>query len=204
MNLPGDGAVLQETGGSSVAGEAVRNDEGAAGGAGASGAVAADVLRLLAESNGTVAVAESLTGGMVAAELTAVPGASTSFRGSVTAYATELKHQVLGVDAGLLEAEGAVNPQVAAEMAAGVRRVLGASWGIATTGVAGPEPQDGQPVGTVFIAVAGPGGRKTVRLRLKGSRAEIRRESARTVLELLASELRENLRGQDTEQDGGI
>ncbi|MFI5761554.1 CinA family protein [Streptomyces sp. NPDC051563] len=176
----------------------------AAGPAGDTGAVAADVLRLLAESNGTVAVAESLTGGMVAAELTAVPGASRSFRGSVTAYATELKHRVLGVDAGLLEAEGAVNPQVAEEMAAGVRRVLGASWGIATTGVAGPDPQDGQPVGTVFIAVAGPAGRKTVRLRLKGSREEIRRESARTVLELLASELRENLRGQDTEQDGGI
>lgn len=184
-----------------MTGEVLRN---AAGAAGDSGAVAADVLRLLAESNGTVAVAESLTGGMVAAELTAVPGASRSFRGSVTAYATELKHQVLGVDAGLLAAEGAVNPQVAEEMAAGVRRVLGASWGIATTGVAGPDPQDGQPVGTVFIAVAGPGGRKTARLRLKGSRAEIRRESARTVLELLASELRENLRGQDTEQDGGI
>lgn len=201
MNLPGDDAVVQETGGSSVAGEARRNAAGAAGG---SGAAAADVLRLLAESNGTVAVAESLTGGMVAAELTAVPGASKSFRGSVTAYATELKHLVLGVDAGLLEAEGAVNPQVAEEMAAGVRRVLGASWGISTTGVAGPDPQDGQPVGTVFIAVAGPGVRKTARLRLKGSRAEIRRESARTVLELLASELRENLRGQDTEQDGGI
>ncbi|MBT2451522.1 CinA family protein [Streptomyces sp. ISL-43] len=159
---------------------------------------------MLAESNGTVAVAESLTGGMVAAELTAVPGASRSFRGSVTAYATELKHRVLGVDAELLAAEGAVNAQVAEEMAAGVRRVLGASWGIATTGVAGPDAQDGRPVGTVFIAVAGPGSRKTARLRLKGSRAEIRRESARTVLELLASELRENLRGQDTEQDGGI
>lgn len=201
MNLPEDDAAVQEAGGSQVPAEAVRNVAGAAGD---TGAVAADVLRLLAESNGTVAVAESLTGGMVAAELTAVPGASKSFRGSVTAYATELKHRVLGVDAGLLAAEGAVNAQVADEMAAGVRRLLGASWGIATTGVAGPDPQDGQPVGTVFIAVAGPGGRKTARLRLKGSRAEIRRESTRTVLELFSSELRENLRGQDTEQDGGI
>ncbi|MCY0930924.1 CinA family protein [Streptomyces sp. H27-H1] len=184
-----------------MTGEAACKTNGAAGD---SGAIAADVLRLLAESDATVAVAESLTGGMVAAELTAVPGASRSFRGSVTAYATELKHQVLGVDAGLLEAEGAVNPQVAEEMAAGVRRLLGASWGIATTGVAGPDPQDGQPVGTVFVAVAGPGSRKTAALRLKGSRAEIRRESARTVLELLASELRDNRRGQETEQDGGI
>ncbi|MCX5611848.1 MULTISPECIES: CinA family protein [unclassified Streptomyces] len=166
--------------------------------------VAAEVLRLLAERDQTLAVAESLTGGMVAAELTAVPGASRSFRGSVTAYATELKHRVLGVDAGLLAAEGAVNAQVAEEMAAGVRRVMGASWGIATTGVAGPDPQDGQPVGTVFVAVEGPAGRKTARLRLNGSRAEIRRESARTVLELLSSQLRENARGQDTEQNGGI
>lgn len=166
--------------------------------------VAGAVLRLLTQSDQTLAVAESLTGGLVAAELTAVPGASKAFRGSVTAYATELKHRLLGVDAALLAAEGAVNAQVAEEMAAGVRRALGASWGIATTGVAGPDPQDGQPVGTVFVAVAGPGARKTARLRLNGSRTEIRRESARTVLELLSSELRENLRGQDTEQNGGI
>ncbi|MFG2297978.1 CinA family protein [Streptomyces sp. NPDC048603] len=166
--------------------------------------IAAEALRLLAESDGTVAVAESLTGGLVAAEITAVPGASKSFRGSVTAYATELKHRLLGVDAELLARDGAVNAQVAAEMAAGVREALGATWGIATTGVAGPEPQDGQPVGTVFIAVAGPGGGKTAGLRLNGSRGEIRRESVRTVLELLSSELRENARGQDTEQNGGI
>ncbi|MFJ9079227.1 CinA family protein [Streptomyces sp. NPDC102278] len=166
--------------------------------------VAGEVLRLLAESDQSLAVAESLTGGMVAAVITSVPGASKAFRGSVTAYATELKHRVLGVNAELLAAEGAVNAQVALEMAAGVRRVMGASWGIATTGVAGPDPQDGQPVGTVFIAVVGPRGRKTARLWLNGSRTEIRRESARTVLELLSSELRENLRGQDTEQNGGI
>ncbi|MFJ6721969.1 CinA family protein [Streptomyces sp. NPDC091259] len=178
--------------------------ESAASSADGTAEVAGVVLRLLAQSDQTVAVAESLTGGLVAAELTAVPGASKSFRGSVTAYATELKHRLLGVDAALLAAEGAVNAQVAEEMAAGVRRALGASWGIATTGVAGPDPQDGQPVGTVFVAVAGPGGRKTARLRLNGSRTEIRRESARTVLELLSSELRENLRGQDTEQNGGI
>ncbi|MFD3698253.1 CinA family protein [Streptomyces sp. NPDC058646] len=165
---------------------------------------AGEVLRLLAESDQTLAVAESLTGGMVAAEITAVPGASRSFRGSVTAYATELKHQVLGVDAALLAAEGAVNGRVAEEMAAGVRRVLGASWGIAITGVAGPDPQDGQPVGTVYVAVAGPEVRKTARLWLNGSRAEIRKESARTVLELLSSQLRENARRQDTEQHGGI
>ncbi|MCB5169368.1 CinA family protein [Streptomyces bambusae] len=165
---------------------------------------AEDVLALLAQRDETLAVAESLTGGLVAAELTAVPGASRSFRGSVTAYATELKQQVLGVDGPLLARSGAVNAQVAAEMAAGVRKVLDASWGIATTGVAGPEPQDGQPVGTVFVAVAGPAGGKTAALRLNGDRAEIRRESVRRVLELLLSELLENARKQGMEQNGGI
>ncbi|MFC8294018.1 nicotinamide-nucleotide amidohydrolase family protein [Streptomyces sp. NPDC057242] len=117
---------------------------------------AARVLALLAERGQTLAVAESLTGGLVAAELTGVPGASASFRGSVTAYATALKHELLGVDAALLAERGAVDPEVASQMAAGVRVRLGADWGIATTGVAGPEPQDGQPVGTVYVAVAGP------------------------------------------------
>lgn len=117
---------------------------------------AAQVLRLLQARGETLAVAESLTGGLVAAELTAVPGASQAFRGSVTAYATDLKHEVLGVDGTLLAGRGAVDAEVALQMAAGVRKVMGADWGIATTGVAGPEPQDGQAVGTVFVAVAGP------------------------------------------------
>ncbi|MFF6999615.1 CinA family protein [Streptomyces sp. NPDC008313] len=177
--------------------------------------VAADVLRLLTVRGETLAVAESLTGGLVAAELTAVPGASKALRGSVTAYATELKHRVLGVDATLLAEHGAVDPQVAAQMAAGVRKALGADWGIATTGVAGPDPQDGQPVGTVFVAVAGPpgpadgavDGGKVASLRLNGVRAEIRMESVRSVLALLLEELEGertgNERAQDTEQNGG-
>ncbi|SBT90885.1 competence/damage-inducible protein cinA [Streptomyces sp. DI166] len=177
---------------------------------------AADVVRLLTVRGETLAVAESLTGGLVAAEITAAPGASKAFRGSVTAYATELKHQLLDVDAGLLERQGAVDPQVAAQMAAGVRKALGADWGIATTGVAGPEEQDGKPVGTVFLAVDGPyradsgsaGGGKVSSLRLNGDRAEIRMESVRSVLALLlqqlASEQTENERAQDTEQNGGF
>ncbi|MFG3306925.1 CinA family protein [Streptomyces wuyuanensis] len=165
---------------------------------------AATVLRLLAERGESLAVAESLTGGLVAAELTSVPGASKSFLGSVTAYATALKRDLLGVDGTLLAEHGAVHPEVAAQMAAGVRARTGAVWGIATTGVAGPEPQDGQPVGTVFVAVAGPDGtRKVARLGLNGDRSEIRRESVRNVLELLAGELSGNGRAQDTEQNGG-
>jgi nicotinamide-nucleotide amidase len=146
---------------------------------------AARVLDLLAGRGATLAVAESLTGGLVAAELTGVPGASRVLRGSVTAYATELKHRLLGVDAGLLSAEGAVHPEVARQMAEGVRRVLGADWGVATTGVAGPDPQDGQPVGTVFVAVAGPSGAEAARLALSGDRSSIRAASSREALALL-------------------
>ncbi|MFJ5834461.1 CinA family protein [Streptomyces sp. NPDC093089] len=169
---------------------------------------AARVLALLAERDHTLAAAESLTGGLVAAELTGVPGASQSFRGSVTAYATALKHELLGVDRALLAERGAVDPEVALQMAAGVRDRLGADWGLSTTGVAGPDPQDGQAVGTVYVAVAGPaatgaGAGKVVSLRLNGDRAEIRRESVRSVLELLLEELSGNARAQDTEHNGG-
>ncbi|MFI0719694.1 CinA family protein [Streptomyces sp. NPDC021224] len=154
---------------------------------------AEEVLRLLEERGRTLAVAESLTGGLLAAALTGVAGASRSFRGSVTAYATPLKQQLLGVDGTLLAARGAVDAQVAREMAEGVRRLLGADWGAATTGVAGPDPQDGQPVGTVFVAVAGPDGTAEVApLRLTGDRAAIRRASVAAVLDLLAETLRKS------------
>ncbi|MFD3942866.1 CinA family protein [Streptomyces sp. NPDC058579] len=165
---------------------------------------AARVLELLAERGQSLAAAESLTGGLVAAELTSVPGASKVFLGSVTAYATALKRDLLGVDELLLGEHGAVDPEVALQMAVGARVRLGADWGLATTGVAGPDPQDGQPVGTVYVAVAGPvGAGKVVALRLNGDRAEIRRESVRSVLELLGDELSGNGRAQDTEQNGG-
>ncbi|MEU5365779.1 CinA family protein [Streptomyces sp. NPDC005925] len=177
---------------------------------------AAQAVRLLTVKGETLAVAESLTGGLVAAEITSIPGASRVFRGSVTAYATELKQELLGVDPGLLSSHGAVDARVAAQMAAGVRVALGTDWGIATTGVAGPDPQDGQPVGTVFVAVDGPlgggsgtaGGGKVTSLRLNGDRAEIRRETVRSVLELLVGELASeqtgNERPQDTERNGGF
>ncbi|MFJ2116587.1 MULTISPECIES: CinA family protein [unclassified Streptomyces] len=180
------------------------NDAGGPAGEGAVEIRAARVLEALAERGSTLAVAESLTGGLVAAELTAVPGASRSFRGSVTAYATDLKRDVLGVDGPLLEERGAVDAEVARQMAAGIRRTLGADWGAATTGVAGPDPQDGRPVGTVYVAVAGPEGvGKVAELRLNGGRADIRKESVRSVLGLLLGELSGNGRAQDTEQNGG-
>jgi nicotinamide-nucleotide amidase len=112
----------------------------------------------LAASGHTVAVAESLTAGLLGAALAAAPGASQTFRGGVIAYATEVKASVLGVERRLLASHGAVHGEVAAQMAQGVRRLMDASYGLATTGVAGPAPQDGQEVGTLFVAVCGPTG----------------------------------------------
>ncbi|MFJ9853938.1 CinA family protein [Streptomyces sp. NPDC101150] len=168
------------------------------------GSAAAGALEALAGRGQSLAVAESLTGGLVAGTLTAVPGASRVVRGAVTAYATEVKRDVLGVDGALLAARGAVDAEVARQMASGARRVLGADWGISTTGVAGPEPQDGQPVGTVFVAVEGPDGAGAVRrLALDGDRDRIRRDTIDAVLALLLSELTEKSAAQDTEQHGG-
>nr|WP_246242234.1 CinA family protein [Flexivirga aerilata] len=139
----------------------------------------------------TVAVAESLTGGLVTAALTAVPGASAVVRGGVTSYATQVKASVLGVDDFLLRAGGAVQADVARQMAHGVRRLMGATHGLATTGVAGPEPQDGAPVGRVFVAVAwedAPGVPvdEVRMLDLRGDREQIRAAAVRAVLDLLA------------------
>lgn len=139
----------------------------------------------------TVAVAESLTGGLVAASLTDIPGASASFRGGVVAYATELKARLLGVDTRLLARHGAVHPQVAAGMADGVRSRLMASFGVATTGVAGPDPQDGQPVGTVHIAVSAADDTVVRTIALSGDRGEIRRLAVERALGLLLGRLGE-------------
>lgn len=167
-------------------------------------AVAAELLDVLGDRGETVAVAESLTGGMVAAELTSAPGSSQAFLGSVTAYATAVKQELVGVDGALLEERGAVDPEVARQMAQGVRKLLGATWGLATTGVAGPEPQDGQEVGTVYVAVAGPDGTAEAReLSLDGDRAEIRKGSVTNVLGFLKEKLSGNAGPKDTEHDGG-
>ncbi|MFC7218649.1 CinA family protein [Streptomyces polyrhachis] len=149
------------------------------------------VLELLEERGWSLAVAESLTGGLLAGALTSVPGASRTFRGSITAYATDLKRDLLGVPGELLADRGAVDGEVARQMAAGVRWRLGADWGLSTTGVAGPEPQDGQPVGTVFLAAAGPGGQnEQVRLGLEGDREEIRAAAVLAALELIGRAVR--------------
>ena len=148
---------------------------------------AAGLIAALTARSLTIATAESLTGGLVCAALTDVPGASAVVRGGVVAYATDLKGGLLGVDPDLLAAGGAVQEEVARQMALGVCRLLGAAVGVATTGVAGPDPQDGRPVGTVFVAVARDGEARVVSLRLRGSRDAIRRETVSAALRLATS-----------------
>lgn len=135
----------------------------------------------------TVAVAESLTGGLLAAALSSTPGASRSFRGGLVVYATDLKASLAGVPAQLLAERGAVDADVAIELARGARSRLSASWGIGVTGVAGPQPQDGKAVGTVFVAVAGPGttAETVTELGLDGDRNTIRSQAVEQSIALL-------------------
>mgnify|MGYP003584477689 CR=1 FL=1 len=142
----------------------------------------------LAGTGKTLAVAESLTGGLLAAAVVSVPGASAVFRGGVVAYATELKSEVLGVDRRLLAERGPVDPEVAAAMAAGVARRLGADIGVSSTGVAGPAPLGDIGPGLVFVAVSdSAAGVSSVRgLQLSGDRNEIREQTVARAVELLA------------------
>jgi nicotinamide-nucleotide amidase len=155
-------------------------------------ALAGRVVGMLTERGETVAVAESLTGGLLAAALVEVPGVSAVFRGGIVAYATDLKATLLGVPGALLERHGAVHPEVAAAMASGVRTRLNASFGLATTGVAGPDPADGQPVGTVFIAVSTAAGQTPRRLLLDGGRATIRTQTVVICLKQLVGMLEDS------------
>lgn len=150
---------------------------------------AADLVARLRAAGKTVAVAESLTGGLVAAALTDIPGASVVVRGGVLAYATDVKAHVLGVNEVLLAQVGAVDADVAEQMASGVRSLMGATYGLATTGVAGPDRVDGKPVGTVYVAVVGPGSSRVKALSLSGDRGDIRADSVLAALTLLAEEL---------------
>jgi len=152
---------------------------------------AADAVRRLVERRETLATAESLTGGLVAATIVEIPGVSAVFRGGLVVYATDLKAKLAGVPEGLLAERGPVDPDVAAALAAGARARCGADWGLATTGVAGPDPQDGKPVGLVYIAVHGPGRSAVRELKLDGNRDVIRTESVTRVLQLLSETLQE-------------
>ncbi|MBN1171115.1 MAG: CinA family protein [Micromonosporaceae bacterium] len=147
--------------------------------------LAVRLLALLSSRGETLAAAESLTGGLLSATLVDVPGASQVFRGALIVYATDLKASLAGVPEDLLARVGPVDGDVAAALASGARDRCGADWGVATTGVAGPSPQDGHPVGLVWMAVAGASGIVTRQLALEGDRARIRAETVRAALSLL-------------------
>lgn len=154
----------------------------------------AALIDLLRERGFTVAVAESLTGGLVVAELVSVAGASDVVLGGVVAYSTELKHTVIGVDADLLAEHGPVHPQVAEQMADRVRDALAvggrrADVGLATTGVAGPGAQDGHPAGTVYLGIAIGESVRSLRLSLVGDRQAIREQTVSELLSQLKSGL---------------
>ena len=168
---------------------------------------AEDIISGLTASGLTVATAESLTGGLVCAALTDVPGASACVLGGVVAYDVAVKAALLGVDQGLLERQGAVDPEVARQMAAGARRVLGASIGVATTGSAGPDAAPGGsesarqgplgrpagphgvPPGRGFVAVSGPNGDAVRGFDVQGSRSEVRAHAVAAALDLLREAL---------------
>ncbi|MGV8896684.1 MAG: CinA family protein [Rhodoglobus sp.] len=141
--------------------------------------LSARIMELLIARHYTIAVAESLTGGLLVAELIRTPGASAVVSGGVVAYNTELKHTLLGVNPEVLALHGPVHPDVAAQMAVGVRNHLAVAGrpayiGLSTTGVAGPDPQDGQPVGAVYLGFAIGSEVRTKHVQLSGSREAIR------------------------------
>lgn len=157
---------------------------------------AAQLVSALRERGWSLGVAESLTGGAVASEIVTVPGASAALWGAVVAYATPVKHTLLGVDAALLAAHGPVHPDVAVQMSDGVRRAVAvdgrpADVGVSTTGIAGPESPDGQPVGTVHIGVATPLGARSRSFVFEGSRDEIRAQTRDAAIELALEAVRE-------------
>jgi nicotinamide-nucleotide amidase len=147
------------------------------------------VHRMLLDRGWTVAVGESLTGGLLGAALSETPGASLTFRGGITAYATECKETVLGVPVAVLASQGAVSVESAEWMARGARQRMGADVGLALTGVAGPDEQEGKPAGTVCIGVSSSQGESSVQLRLPGDRDRVRLLAVTSALDLLRRRL---------------
>jgi PncC family amidohydrolase len=145
---------------------------------------------LLRARGATLATAESCTGGLVGSLITAVPGSSDVYLGGVIAYANSAKVALLDVDPRVLSRSGAVSAPVARAMAIGARRRLVSDYAVAITGIAGPSGgTPARPVGLVYVALAAPAGVSTRRLRLSGSRAEIRAAAARAALAWLVDEI---------------
>ena len=153
----------------------------------------ATVGRLLKTSGKTLSIAESCTGGEISHLITSVPGASAYFLGGVVSYAVSVKEGVLGVPAKTVETFGVVSGEVAAAMAEGVRRVTGSDYAVSTTGLAGPDGDERNPVGTVWVGLAGPGGTKTVRYNYRNDRKRNIERFAAAALDSLRQMILEDL-----------
>lgn len=143
-----------------------------------------EVVTRLRDGGLTIATGESVTAGLVAATLADIPGCSAVLRGGVVAYQADVKESLLGVSRASIDG-GLVSEAVAEEMAAGAARLLGADVGVGTTGVAGPDPHDGEPVGSVWIAVATAAGARARHLAVDGGREQIRRQTVEACWDLL-------------------
>ena len=150
-----------------------------------------ELIALLRGMDASVATAESLTGGLVCSALVAVPGASQVVRGGIIAYTADAKIELLGVPADLISRYGTVDEHVAASMANAARRRFGSTYGLATTGVAGPDPSEDKPVGMVHVAIAGPEGTDSYTLWLTGDRDTIRNSTADELLSRFVDRVRE-------------
>jgi PncC family amidohydrolase len=153
------------------------------------GSPAEALVHQLRSREASVAVAESLTGGQLAARVTNVAGSSAVFAGGVVSYQTQVKVDVLGVPQDVVDTDGVVSAACARAMAEGVRRLLGTTYALSTTGVAGPDEQEGKPVGTVYVGLAGPDDTRTVALALSGDRAAIQAATVDAALAELAAAL---------------
>jgi PncC family amidohydrolase len=152
-------------------------------------AITSTLVATLTVRGQTLATAESLTGGLLAGFVTGVPGASVVFLGGVVAYSTDLKQDLLKVPDEVVRTDGVVSARCAEAMAAGVQELVGTTYALSTTGVAGPESQEGKPVGTVYVGLAGPGWVRSVPLSLTGDRAEIRESTCLAAVSELLSAL---------------
>ena len=132
-----------------------------------------DILTILRQRGESICVAESLTGGGLAEALTSIPGSSEVFKGSITAYQSQIKISLLKIPAELISEFGVVSEEVAAAMAGGAKDLMDSTWSISTTGVAGPGPSDGVAAGTVWVAIDGPIS-QTLQLELSGTREIVR------------------------------
>ena len=153
--------------------------------------LAVEVVEALRAAGKTVAIAESLTGGLACATLVRVPGASDVVLGGIVAYSPQAKIDLLGVGADLIAQRGTIDAEVAAQLAVGARARFGATYGLSTTGVAGPDPSEGKPVGTVHVGIAGPNGVRTTLLQLAGDRDTIRSGTVDALLSELVATLGE-------------